>query len=69
MSHWIGDLSQGCDICKRPFGRFMYDAKTTFGPWANLDEACFVLHGMGMGQGRGQKYEKQEDGSYLKMNK
>ncbi len=41
-----------CDICER---EAEYDARTTFGPWANLCEVHFTLHGIGLGTGKGQK--------------
>ena len=64
---WTGDLSHGCDICKRPFGRFMYDARTVQGRWGNLDDSCFIMHGVGLGTGQGQKYERQADDSFVKV--
>lgn len=41
-----------CDVCG---DTAHYDAKTTFGPWANLCQKCFGTHttqqlGMGFGQ-------------------
>lgn len=32
-----------------------YDGKTTDGPWAYMCEVHFVLHGTGLGLGRGRK--------------
>jgi hypothetical protein len=32
-----------------------FDAKTRLGPWANLCEACFAEHGIGLGTGLGQR--------------
>lgn len=55
-----------CDICEKPFGNIMYDGATTFGPWANMCAKCHSLNGRGLGVGRGQRYEKQEDGRWLK---
>ena len=64
---WYGDLSNGCDICKHPFGKYMYDARTISGQWGNLDDSCFVMHGVGLGTGQGQKYERQTDDSFVKV--
>jgi hypothetical protein len=33
------------------------DGKTTAGPWANMCLGCFSLFGMGLGTGKGQKYD------------
>lgn len=32
-----------------------YDGKTKRGPWANMCDACFGTHGIGLGTGRGQR--------------
>ena len=41
-----------CDICQKPAA---YDAKTKAGPWAYLCGACFDVHGIGTGLGKGQR--------------
>lgn len=33
----------------------VYDGKTKSGPWANMCEPCFTIHGVGLGEGRGQR--------------
>ena len=46
-----------CDICREPLkGKEAYDAKTIMGPWGWLCDPCFQLYGVGLGIGRGQKY-------------
>lgn len=55
-----------CDNCKLPFKKFMYDAKTVYGPWANLCNDCFNVIGLGIGTGLGQQYIKNEDGDWIK---
>ena len=55
--YWIGSTSQGCDICRTPFGKVMYDA--CIGPgsgWGNLCRICFREHGCKLGIGFGQEY-------------
>jgi hypothetical protein len=48
-----------CDIHKHTMGQAgvpaMVDGKTVMGPWANMCEACFTEHGVGLGLGRGQR--------------
>lgn len=52
---WLGEME--CDFCgTRPESGFMYDGATERGPWAFMCEPCFKLHGIGVGQGVGQKY-------------
>ena len=56
-----------CTLCKRPAGKTMYDGKTKMGPWAYMCITCYTKYGVGLGLGKGQKYELQEDdGLYLK---
>ncbi|RPH74004.1 hypothetical protein EHM76_04350 [bacterium] len=46
----------------------MIDGKTTRGPWANMTEESWKTYGIGLlGTGCGQKYEKQPDGRWLKV--
>lgn len=46
-----------CDLCmlKDKQTPAMYDGKTKDGPWANMCEAHFQSHGVGLGTGRGQR--------------
>jgi hypothetical protein len=64
--YWLSPLKD-CDICHNPFGNIMIDGKTRQGPWGNLCERCHTVFGVGLGLGRGQKYEKQTDGKWLKI--
>jgi hypothetical protein len=43
-----------CDLCDEP-ARF--DCKTTRGPWMYACEYHFVVHGIGLGMGLGQRLE------------
>lgn len=46
----------------------MIDGKTKMGPWANMTPASWKEHGVGrLGQGFGQRYKKQSDGKWLKV--
>jgi hypothetical protein len=65
--YWHGDLGQ-TDNFGKPYKDVMYDARTNRGPWANMSEASWRVHGCGfLGTGNGQKYKKQEDGRWLKV--
>ena len=48
-----------CDICHSQVGDVMYDAKTVYGPWANMCENCFNTIGVGLGTGLGQRYVRR----------
>jgi hypothetical protein len=46
----------------------MIDGMTRMGPWANMSEQSFRRYGTGkLGPGFGQKYAKQENGKWLKV--
>lgn len=68
--YWMGTDPQNCDICRKPFDKEFIDGATLRGPWANMCPTCWN-HGLGLGgactEGRGQKYAKQEDGRWLKV--
>ncbi len=53
---WEGDAG-ACDMCEHPFVEVFYDAKTTGGPWAVMCDCCFTSYGVGLGTGKGQRYE------------
>ena len=66
-TYWVGRLGERDDFGS-PYGDTMYDGKTTHGPWANMSEASWRQHGVGrLGTGLGQKYRKQADGKWLKV--
>jgi hypothetical protein len=48
-------------------GGIIIDGATTMGPWALMVPESHERHGRGLGLGRGQKYVKQEDGRWLKV--
>lgn len=59
---------KNCDTCDTKIVDVFYDAKTDFGPWANMCPSCFHV-GPGLcklGTGFGQEYRKQKDGSFTK---
>lgn len=65
---WAGRLSC-CDECGQQFGIQMYDCATA-GPgsaWGNLCHSCWTFAGKPLGYGKGQRYEKQADGRWLKV--
>lgn len=65
MKFWTGKVSETDDY-NRLIGNVFYDGRTIQGPWAIMNPESFRLHGVGVGTGRGQKYEKQPDDKWLK---
>lgn len=44
------------------------DGKTRFGPWALMTPRSFAIYGLGRyGLGVAQRYRKQDDGRWLKV--
>lgn len=65
--YWAGSPPSSCDLCKKAIINLFVDGRTDLGPWGFMCIPCHVLHGYGTGVGRGQKYEKQADGRWLKV--
>ncbi len=72
--YWTGDIGQSSN------GRFRYDdfdqrivdqfidGRTRRGPWAIMTPESFAAHGSGkLGTGYGQRFQKQADGRWLKV--
>jgi hypothetical protein len=65
---WTGSAPHHCDICGEILSTAFVDGKWQGRAWANM---CVECHGGSQGGGQlglgiGQKYEKQEDGRWLK---
>jgi hypothetical protein len=64
--YWLSPVTN-CDICSKPLTNEMCDIKTKLGPWGLLCMPCVGKHTTGkLGTGFGQRYEKQDDGRYLR---
>lgn len=64
--YWIGDVSKTDDFGD-PIKEVFIDGATVHGPWAVMTPASHDYYGRGLGTGRGQKYMKQADGKWLKV--
>jgi len=57
-----------CDVCTDLFneapGTLIYDTNV-MGRWGCICHKCFVYFGCTLGIGRGQKYERQANGTFL----
>jgi len=67
--YWLSPAPAKCDTCDTPIQNVFVDGKTEYGPWGCLCMSCFTLGpGIGkLGTGFGQKYQKQQDGKWLKV--
>lgn len=63
--YWQGPLEDKCNVCSGAFDGVMYDANLGRG-WGNVCQKCFNIYGHGLGTGRGQRYEHQQDARWLK---
>jgi hypothetical protein len=64
--YWMGPVPLECQISGRVLGKRFVDGSTSRG-WAIMHPMAHADHGRGLGTGRGQLYEKQADGRWLKI--
>lgn len=64
---WSGDDPTICQICLDEITEAFVDGKTRNGSWAILCPICALLEGCQLGLGKGQLYELQENGPYIKI--
>lgn len=66
QKYWLGFVGLKDDF-DDPIKEVFIDGATVHGPWAIMTPYSHQRHGCGLGQGRGQKYRKQADGKWLKV--
>lgn len=64
---WMG--STKCDICGEEISKTLIDGRTTLGHWAVMCPKCHKIHGVGLGTGKGQKYVRDGEGDFVKVEK
>jgi hypothetical protein len=64
--YWLGDEPTTCQISGHKITKAFVDGATRSGTWAIMCLLCARTVGMGVAPGRGQLYEKQADGRWLK---
>jgi hypothetical protein len=64
---WIGRVPPVCQLCGRALPTTFVDGATAHG-WAFMDLACHATHGRGLGIGLGQRYERQDDGAWVRVD-
>ena len=65
--YWMGTPPGDKDDFGAPILHEFVDGKTRQGPWAIMSNASHRLYGVGLGLGKGQRYRKQPDGKWLKV--
>lgn len=64
--YWYMDVPPKDDF-GQPIEEEFIDGATRMGPWAIMTPASHQTYGVGLGVGKGQMYEKQADGKWLKV--
>lgn len=64
--YWNGTVGDKDDFGDK-IKDIIIDGKTNMGPWGLMTERSFSRHGVGLGLGKGQKYKKQSNGKWLKI--
>jgi hypothetical protein len=65
--YWMGHIGQTDDFGNTIQDEFV-DGKTRMGPWGIMTPTAWRAHGVGrFGTGFGQRYQKQDDGRWLKV--
>lgn len=65
--YWVGTAPAKCDHCGISIHNTFVDGATEpQGRWGNLHPNCHRQIGRGLGIGRGQRYERQIDGRWLR---
>lgn len=64
--YWLSDVGVDDDF-NVPVVDTIIDGATVHGPWALMTPESHARYGRGLGTGLGQKYVKQDDGKWLKV--
>lgn len=60
MGEWLSEVGN-CDLCGTDLNEeeFFVDGRTIMGPWGLLCVECHGHRGVGLGTGKGQKYDSK----------
>lgn len=64
--YWVSHV-RPVDDWDDPITTEFIDGRTKYGPWAIMTPNNHMVHGVGTGTGKGQRYRKQDDGRWLKV--
>lgn len=63
---WLS--SNKCDYCGKEIDDILIDGRTKTGPWATMCKSCHKKYGVNkFGVGFGQKYKKNSEGKFIKI--
>lgn len=65
---WHGDVPTVCQVTDQPITDRFVDGATVYGPWACMSPSGHARYGRGLGTGRGQLYQRQPGGKWLKID-
>jgi len=65
--YWEGAEPLGCELCEDDIKHEFIDGRTRWHCWGMLCPVCHTNCGVGLGLGKGQRYVKQPDGKWLKV--
>jgi hypothetical protein len=57
VKKWNGSKPEDCQLCDRPLKKSFVDGRVRGSNWHILCEVCHIKFGVGLGVGRGQKYD------------
>lgn len=65
----ISVMEYACQFCKKQpaSGGIIIDGRTRRGPWAWMCDQCHEQYGVGLGTGKGQKFELLPSGHLKKI--
>ncbi len=65
--YWYGSDPTNCENCKNPLTITFVDGATALGGWMKLCDRCHNALGYGLGVGKGQRYQRMDNGKWLKV--
>jgi hypothetical protein len=65
--YWSGPVPPSDDFQSFIFDEFVDGMTTIKGAWATMSPESYKKYGVGLGPGRGQRYRRQPDGRWLKV--
>jgi hypothetical protein len=73
MKYFLGPPPECCDSCGTKITDSFIDGQMkSTGPtnyiWAYMCKECHKEYGIGLGSGKGQQFEKDDDGKFLKVS-
>lgn len=65
---WFGSKPEQCNLCHTEIQKGFVDGKTEEGRWAIMCPFCSLVHGVGLGVGKGQLYVRaDENADFVKI--